>query len=1125
MDTSEAQPPTETIAKFPQPSNSYRVKLFWLSNEDQWDDKGTGYCVYSQGIDAEPDEFSVQSEIDGSSLVDSKVVLEVEYQRQQDTLILWTENKQDYALSFQSESDCNDLWHRIQVKQDAQMATAMEGSTDDDDDFEIETTFNEPPQQPTNPLPDAELGNLGEIAAIVTKPLAPDAKERIVNHVLTTDYLSKLGILFESCEDLESTADLHTLYTIMKSLIMFSSSKLIKVIVMDDYITHVAGMLEYKPVRPFMKANYRNIIDAQTQMELAVPLNSDHIMTKIRETFRMQYLKDVILARSLNKELASALQHAILLSQMDIIDHIGNDHVFLGDLFDLQKQPSATLEQKQKVVSCVLQLISISKGLSIAQRTSLFRTLVNYGLFDILEVAITSEIQALRIAGVDALSSMVETDVSLARTNLLKHMEEKKAGVRETDLLDSILDNFASLHDTGPKIQYHESLKLLMESPNSMPGAFSTELHRKQSYEMDNLLVAFYDDHVNRLLEPFLALAVEPMPLEGSFTVMELNHDEIDAYSNLLEFLGFCVKHHSFRIRHKLINSDVFAKITQLYRCRYTTLRLDVLRFFRTVVGRHDDFYDRQLIKHQVFLPTVRVFLDTNHRDNLPNSAFLDLIDFVCGQVPRLAIPPKMTVTPKLPVYSKLLVSHLVETFGQTFETVTYVPLFKDMQELYDRFHKKVDSPTPLDMDADVLDGDEKARVSEERYFNESDDENEQFHTALDSFPGDDLAAVAVSPPLLPKHDSDDDDDSQDMLATKISLSKQLSPPPALEDEGAPLSMAADGITVDEHDPTPSSKPALPPLKRQDDDDDDDILAVKAKATRSPDSDLAGGPLASPKRRSVSFKTKNDAMAARPKLTRASPTFKITTTSLQLGSTKEDGDVSPSPLTDQPESNAAADERNPSQQHQLSSPSSLEDDSDDRDHDMPSLKPRHLDDHPKDANALEDRAKDAQEEQPSSMKRRHLDDDDTDDNLPTKHRKNGSADPSPTSSDPESTTNTIAPTHVLPPANGQEDPDDPQEDTLAPTHNSVHQSPQPGTFSVQGGQAEEDQKSPRSKQKPVAQRSRLAKRRNQSDEPTTNLASTKTTRAKSRRLISPTAQPSSPPTDINNAKEDPNTSN
>ena len=73
-------PSTTTIPS----NNRSRVKLYTLNEERQWDDRGTGYVTC---ISPSPPNASyaiiVKSEVDGSTLLDSKIQLHTKYQKQQ----------------------------------------------------------------------------------------------------------------------------------------------------------------------------------------------------------------------------------------------------------------------------------------------------------------------------------------------------------------------------------------------------------------------------------------------------------------------------------------------------------------------------------------------------------------------------------------------------------------------------------------------------------------------------------------------------------------------------------------------------------------------------------------------------------------------------------------------------------------------------------------------------------------------------------------------------------------------------------------------------------------------------------------------------------------------------------
>lgn len=91
-----------------------RVKLYALNADRQWDDRGTGH-VFSSYVDRlKGMSLLVRAELDGSLLLESKIQPDTAYQKQQDTLIVWSEGENfDLALSFQEKAGCDEIWEKI----------------------------------------------------------------------------------------------------------------------------------------------------------------------------------------------------------------------------------------------------------------------------------------------------------------------------------------------------------------------------------------------------------------------------------------------------------------------------------------------------------------------------------------------------------------------------------------------------------------------------------------------------------------------------------------------------------------------------------------------------------------------------------------------------------------------------------------------------------------------------------------------------------------------------------------------------------------------------------------------------------------------------------------------------
>ena len=227
-----------------------RVKVYELKNND-WYDRGTGFCTgqFINSPSSSPENpdarIIVVSEDDPNrTLLETRITKDDGYQKQQDTLIVWTEsNGVDMALSFQEAEGCASIWEFVSEMQTRLSALAPDDGLSDD---LIDTV------QPIG-LPEPQLGRLDEVEnAIRAISPNPTSREALGKWVVQTQYILKLAPLVTQAEEEESTIDLHRLCTIMKHLILLNDSAIIEFAVTDPAIMGVVGALECKCIDVWM---------------------------------------------------------------------------------------------------------------------------------------------------------------------------------------------------------------------------------------------------------------------------------------------------------------------------------------------------------------------------------------------------------------------------------------------------------------------------------------------------------------------------------------------------------------------------------------------------------------------------------------------------------------------------------------------------------------------------------------------------------------------------------------------------------------------------------------------------------------------------------------------------------
>ncbi|KAG5361721.1 hypothetical protein CJU90_3129 [Yarrowia sp. C11] len=318
------------------PTRPHRVKVYELDS-GQWVDKGTGYCTGETRGPSKQPYLVVQNEDSYGFILDTHVTGSIQYQKQQDTLIVWSENgRNDLALSFQEAKGCkiicDFLLSMIQKKYAPDISLVAVINTADGGEV------HEPISVPLTMPPPPDLQNLSTVEECLTAAVvcaSQSTRDQMIGFVLDHDYIGLLHPLLQQAEDQHLLQQLHHLCCAVKRLIQLNDSQILEQLLSDDHIMFTVGCLEYDPEYPRLKANHRQYLQNESRFKQVIPISNAAICDKIRQTFRIQFLKDVVLARLLDDQTFTILTNMIYFSQTEIIGWISGDENYLEALFGL----------------------------------------------------------------------------------------------------------------------------------------------------------------------------------------------------------------------------------------------------------------------------------------------------------------------------------------------------------------------------------------------------------------------------------------------------------------------------------------------------------------------------------------------------------------------------------------------------------------------------------------------------------------------------------------------------------------------------------------------------------------------------------------------------------------------
>lgn len=231
------------------------------------------------------------------------------------------------------------------------------------------------------------------------------------------------------------------------------------------------------------------------------------IQKKIRQTWRLQYLKDVVLARILDDPTFSVLNSLIFFNQVDIINHIQTNAAFLKELFAIFDPRNTDQRRKDDAVCFIHQCASIAKNLQAPARATLFSQFIGHGLFPVIAFAVKHPKPPMRTTGIDILVALLDHDPIMMRGYMLKAINEKK-----TPLTDTLIDLLHTEQDLGVKNQLADAIKVLLDpqiaihDPMNRAGTDLSGKARSVHQLPDAFVQIHFDESAKRLFTPLKQL-------------------------------------------------------------------------------------------------------------------------------------------------------------------------------------------------------------------------------------------------------------------------------------------------------------------------------------------------------------------------------------------------------------------------------------------------------------------------------------------------------------------------------------------------------------------------------------------------------------------------------------------
>ena len=328
------------------------------------------------------------------------------------------------------------------------------------------------------------------------------------------------------------------------------------------------------PDFPEHKANHRRYLQDPSRFKEVVPIQDVAIKKKIHSTWRLLYLKDVVLARILDDPTFSVLNSLIFFNQVDVISHLQSNTAYLEELFGIIDTPTESAKRKKDAVEFIQQCCAVAKSLQVPARTTLYSNFIQHGLLRVITFALSNKNAAVRVAGTDILVAMIDHDPNMVRAYIFKSINEK-----QTPLTDTLIELLLVEVDLGVKAQAADAIKVLLEPQTPPPPPQEPMVRQNGEYlsklrstaptnpQTESFIQNFYDKSANKLFQPL-------KDLENKASLNDLSFQEVSLYIHLVEIIMFLIRLHLFRSKYFIFTEGLATRIAQLLSCPQKHLQL-----------------------------------------------------------------------------------------------------------------------------------------------------------------------------------------------------------------------------------------------------------------------------------------------------------------------------------------------------------------------------------------------------------------------------------------------------------------------------------------------------------------------------------------------------------------------
>ncbi|UKK01121.2 hypothetical protein MACK_001934 [Theileria orientalis] len=470
---------TDDLSRHPVnslPPSCRRVKLYEISSSnDNWLDKGTGFCYFDGDLESKNPKLLINLEHYGTkTLVSTNIKENSDYSSQNDSIIIWQESgdlRLFRALSFQNVIGHNACWSYIRnFVDDTNMQSSGSNVSVHSSDASTNSQYRVLPSPTASSLQKLE-------SSLETYLCQTNLSDGIYMDLLDKKWLKELFGFMYKCIINEDLNTMSAISSILLKLVLnwCGSLELMHIFVSDDVFFDLLKSFEYDMdlISQNIRMEHVKFFKKYVRHHEVIPINNSTFYQLIHANYRINYLKDVILPRHLDEFSIQRINSTVYANMTEIMNIILTED---NNFFDHLKSKLSSNYMAALFLRELLLMARSSNLVSQTDRNSLILMVRNYQLLNELNGYFDESCEACKMYKETLLPLNKQSEEYYK--NVKSVLSSLKGGNEKNNTTEEASDNHSTPREGSGSDTPREDKTELINREEYRPNLLCTSRHR-----------------------------------------------------------------------------------------------------------------------------------------------------------------------------------------------------------------------------------------------------------------------------------------------------------------------------------------------------------------------------------------------------------------------------------------------------------------------------------------------------------------------------------------------------------------------------------------------------------------------------------------------------------------------